>query len=413
VAVSSKHLVVIGGGAAGFFCAVNAARMSPGLRVTIVEKSGKVLQKVKVSGGGRCNLTHDCDSISTMSKCYPRGERFVKKLFHHFFTHDTIEWFTNRGVPVKTEHDGRMFPQSDSSQSVIDCLMGEANKFHVDLVLHFVVEKLEHGDKGWKIMASDKRHLDADFLCIACGGFPKQEMFNWITTTTGHSISSPIPSLFTFNTPGHPITKLMGVATLAHIRIAGLKWESNGPLLITHWGLSGPAVLRLSAFAARDLHERQYVYRAIINWLPEFNEASLREKILVHRQAKGSQKVVNTEWVALPERLWLFLLAECQVGADMRWADLPAQKQNLLIKLLCGYELEAKGKTTFKDEFVTAGGIDTSEVDASTMASRKVPGLFFAGEILNVDGVTGGYNFQHAWSSGFAAAKAIADSLSS
>lgn len=405
--------MVIGGGAAGFFCAVNAARMSPGLRVTIVEKSGKVLQKVKVSGGGRCNLTHDCDSIATMAKCYPRGEKFVKKLFHHFFTHDTVEWFTSRGVPVKAERDGRMFPKSDSSQSVIDCLLGEANKFHVDLMLHFAVEKISHSEKGWKIEAADKRSLEADFLCIACGGFPKQEMFHWITTATGHTIFPPIPSLFTFNTPGHPITKLMGVAAAVNIKIAGLKWESGGRLLITHWGLSGPAVLRLSAFAARDLHERQYAYRVIINWLPGFNEASLREKMMAHRQAKGSQKVVNTEWVTLPERLWLFLLGECQIGADLRWADLPAQKQNHLIKQLCGYELEAKGKTTFKDEFVTAGGIDTSEVDASTMSSRKAPGLFFAGEILNVDGITGGYNFQHAWSSGFAAAKAIADSLTS
>lgn len=405
--------MVIGGGAAGFFCAVNAARLSPGLRVTIVEKGGKVLQKVKISGGGRCNLTHDCDSIATMAKCYPRGEKFVKKLFHHFFTHDTVEWFTSRGVPVKAERDGRMFPKSDSSQSVIDCLLGEANKFHVDLVLHFAVEKIAHSEKGWKIVAADKRSLEADFLCIACGGFPKQEMFNWITTATGHSIFPPIPSLFTFNTPGHPITKLMGVVASVHIKIAGLKWESDGPLLITHWGLSGPAVLRLSAFAARDLHERQYAYRVIINWLPGFNEASLREKMIAHRQVKGSQKVVNTEWVSLPERLWLFLLGECQIGADLRWADLPAQKQNLLIKQLSGFELEAKGKTTFKDEFVTAGGIDTSEVDASTMSSRKAPGLFFAGEILNVDGITGGYNFQHAWSSGLAAAKAIADSLSS
>jgi len=406
------HLVVVGGGAAGFFCAVNAARLSPGLLVTIVEKSSKLLQKVKVSGGGRCNVTHKSNSISDMSKCYPRGERFVKKSFHRFFVHDTIEWFAARGVPLKAEADDRMFPTTDDSQTIIDCLLREANQYKVELQLNFPVQSFQLTQEGFTIFSTGERKLSADFLCIASGGFPKPYMFDWITQPTGHIIASPIPSLFTFNLPGHPITQLMGVATPALVKIAGLKWESTGALLITHWGLSGPAVLRLSAFAARDLHERNYEYTVIVNWLPTFNEATLRAKMLEHREMRGTQKVMNTEWINIPSRLWSFLLKECVIDEEARWATLPAAQQNQLIKKLCGYEMKAKGKTTFKDEFVTAGGIDTSEIGTDTMASKKMANLFFAGEILNVDGITGGYNFQHAWTSGFAAAHGIAQAAS-
>jgi predicted Rossmann fold flavoprotein len=402
------HLVVVGGGAAGFFCAVNAARLAPALKVTIVEKSSKLLQKVKVSGGGRCNVTHQSNSIADMSKCYPRGERFVKKSFHRFFVHDTIAWFAARGVTLKAEADGRMFPSTDDSQTIIDCLLKEANQYKVELLLNFPVQSFTKNEEGFTLFSTGDRKLSADFLCIASGGFPKPDMFRWIIEPTGHSIASPIPSLFTFNLPGHPITQLMGVATPALIKMAGLKWESTGALLITHWGLSGPAVLRLSAFAARDLHERNYEYTVIVNWLPAFNEESLRTRLLEHRKMRGTQKVMNTEWITLPARLWSFLLKECGIDADAKWATLPAAQQNLLIKKLCGYEMKAKGKTTFKEEFVTAGGIDTAEIGADTMASKKIPNLFFAGEILNVDGITGGYNFQHAWTSGMLAAQAIA-----
>lgn len=406
------HLVVVGGGAAGFFCAVNAARLAPGLKVTIVEKSSKVLQKVKVSGGGRCNVTHQSNSIADMSKCYPRGERFVKKSFHRFFVKDTIAWFAERGVALKAETDDRMFPTTDDSQTIIDCLLREANQYKVELLLNFPIQSFTKNEDGFTLFASGDRKLSADFLCIASGGFPKPDMFDWITHPTGHSIASPIPSLFTFNLPGHPITQLMGVATPALVKIAGLKWESTGALLITHWGQSGPAVLRLSAFAARDLHERNYEYTIIVNWLPTYNEATLRAKMLDHRETRGTQKVMNTEWITLPARLWSFLLKECGIDEDARWATLPAAQQNQLIKKLCGYEMKARGKTTFKEEFVTAGGIETSEVSADTMESRKMPHLFFAGEILNVDGITGGYNFQHAWTSGFAAAHGIAQAAS-
>ena len=363
---------------------------------------------MKVSGGGRCNVTHHCLSISDMSKCYPRGEKLVKQAFHHFFVKDTIEWFVERGVPLKVEADGRMFPVTNQSQTIIDCLLRQANLYQVALQLQFAVVGFEASPNGFVIASADGRTITADYLCIACGGFPKPEMFQWITAPTGHEIASPIPSLFTFNLSSHPLTKLMGVATPVSIKIAGLKWESSGPLLITHWGLSGPAVLRLSAFAARDLNQKNYDYQLLINWLPEYNETSLRARILEYRQQKGSQKVWNTEWISLPQRLWAFLLQQSGIGEEERWATLPAAQQNLLVKKLCSYEAKANGKTTFKEEFVTAGGIETVEINPATMASKKMPNLFFAGEIINVDGITGGYNFQHAWTSGMVAARAIA-----
>lgn len=412
----------MGGGAAGFFCAVNAARLNPALKVTILEKSARVLQKVKVSGGGRCNATHSCFEISQMVKRYPRGERFLKKAFHHFFTTDTIEWFGKRGVKLVAEADGRMFPDTNDSQTIIDCLLAEANKYGVEVKLNIGVDKIEQQNGLWNLYitktdrayqqtaAEAKPSFTASALCISCGGFPKVEQFNWLTSATGHTISSPVPSLFTFNIPNHPIRDLMGVAVAnAQVKLAGSKLITDGPLLITHWGLSGPAVLRMSAFAARELADKKYHYTVIINWLPLFNENTLREKIQQHRQMKGNQKLLNTEWVTLPQRLWQFLLEQSGADLEQRWADFPAAIQNKLIKNLCGYELVANGKTTFKEEFVTAGGITLSEIDSNTMMSRLQPNLFFAGEIVDVDGITGGYNFQNAWTTGFIAAKAISE----
>lgn len=408
-AVNEKNqLIVIGGGAAGFFCAINAARLNPALQVTILERSSKVLQKVKVSGGGRCNVTHACFEISQMIKRYPRGEKFLKKAFHHFFTSDTIAWFQQRGVQLKTESDGRMFPTTDASQTIIDCLLAEANKYKVQLKLNTQVDRLRYQNGFWEIQAKDRVYT-AQQLCIACGGFNKEEQFQWITGATGHAIAPPVPSLFTFNIPDHPIRNLMGVTVQqVQVKIAGLKLLTEGPLLITHWGLSGPAVLKMSAFAARELATSNYRYTVIINWLPGFNENTFREKIVNHRQVKGNQKIINTEWIDLPQRLWEFLLEQAGADPDTRWAEVPAIVQNKLVKACCSYELEANGKTTFKEEFVTAGGIHLNEIEVSTMASKLQPQLYFAGEIMDVDGITGGYNFQNAWTSAYIAAAAIA-----
>lgn len=413
--MEAKQLIVIGGGAAGFFCAVNAARLHPEMKVLLLEKSSKVLSKVKVSGGGRCNVTHQCDSISEMMKKYPRGGNFVKKAFHHFFTTDTINWFNERGVELKAEADNRMFPATDSSQTIIDCLITELNRYEVELwmntdIKEIVVNKnVDEGnlseDSRFQLKSADGKIFEADAVCIACGGFPKSSMFEWLRQL-GHSIEDPVPSLFTFNMPGNPITGLMGVSVPdAQVRITGSKLNSSGPLLITHWGMSGPAILKLSAWGARELAAVDYHFTAVVNWVPAFNENSMRDEIQHLRFEHASQKIGHRNPFQLPQRLWDYLLQQSDVKADSRWADLPAKEQNRLIKNLCAQEHTVKGKTTFKEEFVTAGGIRLSEVDASTMQSKLVPGLYFAGEILDVDGITGGFNFQHAWTSGFIAAQ--------
>jgi predicted Rossmann fold flavoprotein len=406
-----KKLIVIGGGAAGFFCAVNAARLHPGLQVTLLEKSNKVLSKVKVSGGGRCNVTHACYSISEMLKKYPRGATFLKKAFHHFFTTDTIAWFNDRGVPLKTEDDGRMFPQSNTSQTIIDCLLKETDRYNVKVMMQADVKTITPASfkhaAPFMLTLANGQELAADYVCVACGGFPKSTQFDWLKQT-GHQVESPVPSLFTFNIPNNSITKLMGVSVEdAAVKIAGSKLQQSGPLLITHWGLSGPAVLKLSAWAARELAERNYDFNIFVNWVPAYNEQTLKEKILQVRFELASQKIINRNPFRLPSRLWEYFLQQCAIPEPMRWADLPAKAQNLLVKILCAQELLVKGKTTFKEEFVTAGGILLSQVDAGTMESRIVPGLYFAGEILDVDGVTGGFNFQNAWTTAYIAATAI------
>ncbi len=409
-----NKLVVIGGGAAGFFCAVNAARMNPQLEIVILEKTNKLLSKVKVSGGGRCNTTHACFNIAEMGKKYPRGGNFIRKTFHQFFTTDTIKWFEERGVKLKAEADGRMFPVTDSSQTIIDCLMKEANKYHVEIRLNVEVKKINtltvsSGQCSMlNVQCSNGESVNANLVCIASGGYPKSSMFNWLIEL-GHTIEEPVPSLFTFNMPHHPITKLMGVSVEnVRVKIIGTKLEQSGPLLITHWGLSGPAVLKLSAYGARQLAISNWQFSVLINWLPEHNEQTLQSTFQSLRFENASQKIVNRNSFGLPQRLWEFLLDHSEVNKDRRWAELPAKEQNKLIRNLCACEFAIKGKTTFKEEFVTAGGINLNEVDANTMMSKKQPNLFFAGEILNVDGITGGFNFQHAWTSGYIAGKSVA-----
>ena len=407
--MSRKNLVVIGGGAAGFFCAVNAARLNPDLRVIILEKTNKLLSKVKISGGGRCNVTHALFDIAEMSKRYPRGQNFVKKTFHQFFTTDTIKWFEERGVKLKAEKDGRMFPVTDSSQSIIDCLMKEANKYGVEIRMNSEVRSINMEEGKFMLELPGSRQLASEFVCIACGGYPKTSMFQWLLHT-GHTIAEPVPSLFTFNLPKHPITELMGLSVeKAKVKIESTKLVEEGPALITHWGLSGPAILRLSAWGARELATINYEFKVHINWLPVYNEQNLKEHFQNFRTSQPTKKVSNHNFGQLPNRLWQFLLDQAGVKIDMRFADLPAKTENALIRSLVDYVVMVKGKTTFKEEFVTSGGIHLNQVDPNTMMSKKLPNLFFAGEILDVDGITGGFNFQHAWTSGWIAAKNIAE----
>lgn len=410
-----KHLVVIGGGAAGFFCAVNAARMNSSLKVTLLEKNTKLLSKVKISGGGRCNVTHACFQISDMIRKYPRGGNFLKKSFHHFFTTHTIQWFEERGIQLKTEADGRMFPVTDSSQTIIDCLMHEVNLYGVKIFMNTEVKNLKKEIDHFLIELGDNKFLTAHSVCIASGGYNKSSMFEWIKNI-GHTIEEPVPSLFTFNIPNHPITQLMGIVVAeAQVKIKGSALSEKGPVLITHWGLSGPAVLRLSSWGARELAMshgtdlKGYQFDIVVNWLPLLHEISLRELFRQCRLESASHKIINKNIFGLPQRLWQFLCEQSGVIEMMRWGDLSSKVQNQLIKNLCQYELSIKGKTTFKEEFVTAGGILLNEIDAHTMESKIIPNLYFAGEVMNIDGITGGFNFQHAWTSGWIAAKAIAN----
>ena len=407
--MKEEKLLVIGGGAAGFFCAVNAARMNPSLGVTIIEKSNKLLSKVKVSGGGRCNVTHACFEIPALSKKYPRGQNFIKKAFHWFNTQNTIEWFAERGIQLKTESDGRMFPITDDSQTIINCLLKEADKYGVEIIMQSEVKSLESKVNGFIVQTSNSRLLTPDFICIACGGYPKSIMFNWLRNL-GHSIEEPVPSLFTFNMPGNSVTELMGVSVeKVVLKVVGSKLSESGPLLITHWGMSGPAVLKLSAWGARELAFRNYHFTLLINWLPDYSEQDLRNDWQSFRDEYAGQKMGSKNPFGLPNRLWLYLINVCEIIVDIRWAEMTVKMQNKLIKNLTAQEFLVNGKTAFREEFVTCGGIKLSEVHANTMESKINPGIFFAGEVLDIDGVTGGFNFQNAWTTGWISAKSIAE----
>lgn len=399
-------IAIIGAGAAGCFAASNML-LNAGDEVVIFEKTGKSLQKVKISGGGRCNVTHACYEVPKLIEKYPRGKQLLKKTLYQFGPRDTIDWFESRGVRIKEENDGRMFPATDDSQSIINCLMKELDIKKINIEYHKGVEKIEKKINEFQIYFSDKSTYTADRILIACGGFPKEEQYKWITSL-GHSIENPVPSLFTFNMPGNSIVELMGVVVPeAVVKISGTKIISSGPLLITHWGMSGPAILRTSAWAARELAEKNYEFAILINWLNGKPENELRNEIAAIRQSLGKQLVVNKNPFDLPKRFWEFQLWKLNIDANVKWGEFSAKDQNKLIEALINDRYEVKGKTTFKEEFVTCGGIHLNEIDPSTMQSRIMPGLFFAGEILNVDGITGGFNFQHAWASGFIAGKSM------
>jgi predicted Rossmann fold flavoprotein len=406
-----KKLIVIGGGASGFFCAVNAARLDSNLEVVILEKSAKLLAKVRISGGGRCNVTHASTIVDDMLDAYPRGRNFIRKTLHQFSSNDTVNWFAERGVSLKTEQDGRMFPVSDQSQTIINCLMAEAEKYNVNTVMQADVVSIDKDQDGFtlSVMIAGRAPVveKADFVCIAAGGHPKQSGFDWLERT-GHSIEAPVPSLFTFNIPDKHLHALMGVSSKhAMVKIPSLKLQEVGPVLITHWGLSGPAVLKLSSRAARELNAAAYGFEVRLNWVPDSHESmmldTLKKNKAIARNAIGSKNSFD-----LSARLWNYLLMKSGIDPENIWPNIPQQALVNLSRSLCNDLYTVSGKTTFKEEFVTAGGIKLEEINPLTMESRKMAGLFVAGEVMNVDGITGGYNFQHAWSSGWIAANSIA-----
>ena len=398
-------LIVIGGGAAGFFGAINAAEISSGLRVLILEKSTKLLSKVKVSGGGRCNVTHYCFSPAPLSQHYPRGQRPLKNLFHHFQATETVAWFEKHGVKLKAEEDGRMFPVTDDSQTIIDLFLEAAKKFKIEIQLSQEVVRIEKKEEQFIVHTTNDQFLSKKIL-VAMGGHNKIENYKWLAES-GHEIVKPIPSLFTFNDSEKEFTNLMGVAVPdAEVKIASTKFSQRGPVLITHWGLSGPAIIKLSAWAADYLHEQNYTFTALVNWTGS-PETEIRYTLMELKQTNSKKQITSSALFNLPKRLWEQLCAKAEIEDKKIWADLPDKSINRLIELLYCCSFKIRGKTTFKEEFVTCGGVALSDVDINTMESKKAPGLYFAGEVLNMDGETGGFNFQAAWTTSYVAAKAI------
>ncbi|QCR21780.1 NAD(P)/FAD-dependent oxidoreductase [Pontibacter sp. SGAir0037] len=402
------RVIIVGGGAAGFFGAIACAEANPKAEVILLEKTSKLLAKVLVSGGGRCNVTHNCLVPTVFSQHYPRGAKQLKEALKLFGAVETIAWFNSKGVALKAEADGRMFPVTDNSETIADCLLQEAKRLGVQIRSSTGVERIERTQDGFLLHLGNKPSLKADKLLVCTGGNPKSAGYNWLREL-GHTIQEPVPSLFTFNVPGSPFKELMGIAVPdAKVRIAGQKLEYKGPLLITHWGYSGPAILKLSAWGARIFHEQQYTFTALINWIPAFTEESLREHLKSYRQTHPKKVVSSNAMFGLPQRLWKALTNAAEVPADVQWGEMPAKSTNKLVEALLRMQVDVKGKTTFKEEFVTCGGVSLSEVNMRTMESRLHAGLYFAGEVLDIDGITGGFNFQAAWTTGYLAGRAMA-----
>ncbi len=404
----------MGGGAAGFFGAITCAENNPTAQVILLEKTDKLLSKVRVSGGGRCNVTHHCFNPAQLAQFYPRGGKFLKNLFKTFGAAETVAWFQKRGVALHTEPDGRMFPVTNDSDTIVTCLMQAAQKAGVKIETRLSVEKItpifSSDLPSFDLVLSSSKTLAANKVLITTGGAPKLASYQWLRELGLH-IQEPVPSLFTFNVPGSPLQELAGVAVpKAKVKIVGQTLENEGPLLITHWGFSGPAVLKLSAWGARLLQQLQYQFTILINWVPEHTEESLRTTLMQYRHEFARRQVASHPLFQLPQRLWKAIITLAGISDQVKWAELPAKNQNRLLEYLHRAPFNVRGKTTFKEEFVTCGGVDVNELDPKTMQSKKIPGLFLAGEILDVDGVTGGFNFQAAWTTAFVAGKAMATS---
>jgi predicted Rossmann fold flavoprotein len=397
-------LIVVGGGAAGFFAAIQAAELQTAATILIVEKSPKLLSKVRVSGGGRCNVTHNCFDPKRLAGHYPRGEKVLKEIFKTYHGKSVVDWFATKGVKLKTEADGRMFPDTDDSETIINCFMREAHRHNITIEINNGVNKVLFANSCFEVTSSTGAKYLSKQLLIATGGNPNRQAYDWIADL-GHNILQPVPSLFTFNDSEKKFVDLMGVAvSSAEVRIAGTKHVNSGPVLITHWGLSGPGVIRLSAWAAEYLRSVNYEFTALVNWTGSVNEETLKDFLVNHKKTRGKQKVVGNPLYSLPQRLWSRLCALAEINEEKIWAELPQKNINRLMEFMIRCPFKIKGKTTFKDEFVTCGGVDLKEIDLSRMESKNVKGLFFAGEVLNIDGETGGFNFQAAWSTAYVAA---------
>lgn len=407
--MNSQRIVIVGGGAAGFFAALACAEAGCAAEILILEKTAHPLAKVKISGGGRCNVTHACFDRREFAKRYPRGEKELISLFQKFSAEDTIAWFAARGVELKTENDGRMFPTTDSSQTIIDCLQDAAQHAGVKLKTGCGVERVVKENEKFDVLLSTGETLTCDKILMATGGC-RTPALGQLAVSLGHTLEPPVPSLFTFHIETPWLRGLAGVSVEnVEVSVPETKLRERGALLVTHWGLSGPAILRLSAWGARVLHEKIYRCTLFVNWLPHQNEAAIATEFQARRNSQPAKLIVNSPIAPLPGRLWEQLVVAAGVSRDTRWSALSRAAQHQLLLQLFRTVFAVSGKSLNKDEFVTCGGIRSSEVNFKTMESRKCPGLFFAGEVLDIDGITGGFNFQAAWTTGWIAGQAMAE----
>jgi hypothetical protein len=405
--------VFVGGGAAGFFAALAFAEERTAADAIVLEKGPQFLQKVRISGGGRCNVTHRDFDPREFARRYPRGEKELIGLLHRFPARETVTWFEQRGVKLKTEEDGRVFPVSDSSQTIIDCLLNEARKLGVELRVNAGVESIEKANGRFRIKTASGQSLEADTILIGTGGSRTPSMAA-LATNLGHALIDPVPSLFTLQIEAPWLRNLAGISVAdAKLTVADVKLHERGALLITHWGLSGPATLRLSAWGARSLHALDYRFALLVNWLPALTEEALHAKLDDRIKTQPAKLVVNSPLPPLPSRLWEALVLEAGIARGQTWSQIGRAGKHALARQLTRTELPVTGKSLNKDEFVTCGGVKLNDVNFKTMESRVCPGLYFAGECLDIDGITGGFNFQAAWATGWVAGKAMAQKIKS
>ena len=417
-------VLIVGGGAAGYYAAINLAEGNPKLNIAILEKGKSVLSKVRISGGGRCNVTHAEFDPAVFSQNYPRGSRELRGPMHLHGAADTVAFFQNRGIALKTEDDGRIFPESNTSETIVSYFTDTAERLGISLFRLTSVQDIQRDEVEdcWLLLTRKKEFRGKQLLIASGSNYKVWHMLQRL----GHTLVPPVPSLFTFNIKDDRLTGLQGLSSQAHIRIekrrlstkeitVGLKsnlrakdkLEAEGPVLITHWGLSGPAVLRLSAIGARALHDYSYRFRIFVNWLPDYHASSLSELLLEIKAVESKKTILRTQAFDLPRKLWARLVHAAGIPADLRWAHITKNQLAALCEQLCNSQFAVEGKSTFKEEFVTAGGIDLREIDFKRFGSKLLPNLYFAGEVLDVDGITGGFNFQNAWTGAYVAAQAI------
>jgi len=403
-----NKIVIIGGGAAGYFTAINAKERNPELDITILEKGKEVLQKVRISGGGRCNVTHACFEPKELVKFYPRGEKELLGPFHQFMTGDTFEWFDDRGVPLKIEGDNRVFPEANTSQAIVDCFQKAVDALGIKVLTNHGVNSVNRQDGKW-LLHTKEQVFEADKLVIAAGSSKKI----WeLCATLDHAVIAPVPSLFTFNINDKRLVDLLGISVPnATVKVVGTKLEASGPLLITHWGMSGPAVLKLSAFGARILADKNYQYNVEVNWLSRPTDKVLNVLLNLKKKEPRKTVILKSPFTEISRRLWERFVLFSDISKTQNWADLNSSQLEKLANELTKGMYNANGRTTFKDEFVTAGGVDLKEINFKRFESKKHNDLFFVGEVLNIDAVTGGFNFQNAWTGGYICAKALAEEV--